>query len=541
MGSHQMGLAERERTADKEQPASSSAPVQVTGAPGATSQAILRMQRAAGNRATVATLARSSPRVQRDVEVDEGVEKLGGVLDFSGGQIGNFASWGGLAGDSSGGRMYEYGNTNTPGAQGGEAGSVIGGVASMVSIGTGIRDTAGGIGKMRKHQTGSAGYHEGARQAKSGALGVAGGMGNLGSQSLNFSSALSQVAANAGSTSHFASMNNLLGGVGGIVALPVAALATVRGMWKTGKQYARFRRLREGLENAEKAKAEKKDILKRQDEAIEEARKTRATAESDVTAAEQELAKAKKRAERKATKKSGTKTVVDLSGLESTVEQRKQVLTVLDQLIAKLQRERDTTERAVRAAEQAVLQKQARAQRGEESPEDIRAYALSKNNAGWWKKLVGVVGGLLGIGGGIAGTIAAFAAIGATAVVATASLATPIGWGLCGAAALVGIAMAGYAFWKWASKRYARLKEANPGKSRWRLVLMAINPFVNAGKSHREHMADRLYDLASDSSNAEAQQEAKQVIRELGLDYDGESMDAHPEASKKLIADKMKS
>lgn len=198
--------------------------------------------------------------------------------------------------------------------------------------------------------------------------------------------------------------------------------------------------------------------------------------------------------------------------------------------------ERGRLDQAKVAAEQKVRDAHDRAKQGAEDPDDIRAYAMRKNASGLTKKLISTVAGFIGIGGGIAGTIAAFAAIGATTVVAT-----PVGWALCGAAALIGLALAGRAFWHWFSKRHDRAKQQE-GLTGAKAFFTALNPFRKVGTSERERLARRLWEYGVGRiGDAADKAKAKSTVEALGLKWDKLNMDTHEVASIKLIQDKMAS
>lgn len=517
---------------------------------------IQRLQARAGNRATVGLLdgsiqRRNSTTVQRrnstttapqptvpapqpqdDELIAEGLDRGVGVVDTLGGQGGNWAQMGGLAGN-----QYLSGNTNTSTAQAGEGFGVIGmgtGAFSVYSASKQVHQARKGLAEEQEAGRGSEATARAAkRDLKSGSANVGQGVLNTGSQALGFTSALSQHVANStGATTGFAGANNLLGGIGGAIALPVTLASSIRMGRKTLKQYARFRKLRKNVEDPETSADEAKKALAKQKEALDALEQTLAEANLELFKSRQKLAAA-----RSAAKK-------NLVELTDKVAVRQAAVDQLEAKIRDAKTEIQSTEQAKITTEAALLEYQQRAAKGEQSPADIRAYAMHKNSAGWKKKLVSTVAGFIGVGGGMAATLAAFAGAGLAAGVSMAA-ATPVGWALCGAAAVAGLALAGYAFWKWASKRYDRLVNEGGAERGFKTFLKSINPFAKGiPDSQRQKMAVRLYELAGGSAPDATPQdvlEAQKLIADLGLDWNSLKMKDHRDASLKLIHAKMAS
>jgi hypothetical protein len=237
----------------------------------------------------------------------------------------------------------------------------------------------------------------------------------------------------------------------------------------------------------------------------------------------------------------------------ATVESLKQKLEALENDVKAAQQAKDD-------AAQRIADRQKRQEEGKEEPDDIRAYALRKNQDGRFKKIVNIVGGLLGIGGGVAAFVASFAAAGVIAA-GIAATATPVGWALCGAAALIGLAMGGYALVKWAKKRYGAInaeKEKSKGApltrgEKAKSFFSALNPFRKVGGGERQRMARRLYLYATDQipdAKPGDKAKAEETLTALGLDpselkFDQNKGDtgegSQEEAAIKLIMEKMAS
>ena len=516
-----------------------------------SAQQLFRLQRAAGNRATTAAIGRAAQQqVQRVVEddVESGVEKGGGGLDFTGGQVGHWAGGGAFGsmptspGSSHSDLAYKYGNTTTGGAGGQIGGSIaggIGGVGSTVMSSIQAEKARKKIShEVERGREGQATHREAHRQQKSSVTNaVSSGIG-VGGAGVSTAGSVSQVMANAGSTSAFAGLNNLLGGIAGIIALPIQALSTGRTVRKAAKQWKRVTELRKVVTDPEGDAAKAKEALQAHKDTIPALEATLQGAEEDLADLRQERSDLRTRKKGHSTQSKIDRIQVRIDLLQVDIDQAKQIAKDARDAVDEARAEEARLDAARVAAEQAVKDSKKRVEDEKEGPDEIAAYALAKQKSGVFKKVVSAVGGFLGIGGGIAATVASFAAIGATGVVGTAVIATPVGWALCGAAALVALAVGSWQFWKWASKRYGRAKKE--GMSKGKAFLTAINPFKKVGESRRERLAASLWEFAKNGTPAE-KTKARDTIKALGLDYDALHMERtrHKAASIKLIHDKM--
>ena len=493
---------------------------------------LLGLQRSIGNQATVALLRRQA-LIQRDDDLEEGIEKVGGGLDVSFGQISNYSSMGGIQGN-----VYQQGNVNTPGALGGGVGSAGGGLTSLTGMVLSSKQAEEARQtKNTEEQAGRKGewtHRDASRTQKTQTTNALQSAGNLTSAGLSTAGNISQVLANAGATSTFAASNNILGGTAGAVALPVQVVNTIRTIRKAYKQWDRVSKLGAKITDPKGNAATATRALDDQAEIVTGLESLLADMRASVTEAE-------------TARDQNTRGSIPWTGMNQLVLDRQAAVSALETQHTAAVTTRDQLQVAKDKAVQELADAKQRITDGKEAPADIRAYAMAKNKAGFWKKIVSVVGGVLGIGGGIAATVASIAAIGATTVVATTALATPVGWALCGAAAVIGLAMAGYAFWKWASKKYLRARES--GMSRGRAFLAAINPFEKVGQSRRERNADRLYEYAAGNSpeggvcSAQDRDEARDVLTSLGLNWSTLKLDnpTHKPAALRVIAAKMAS
>ena len=514
-------------------------------------QSTLALQRTVGNRATATLVHKQQLAVQRQIEDDEegGTEKTFGALDTVGGHVGQWsggAQFASVPNSTNTGSVSDYttGNTTTGGASGGISSA---GIGVITGLGGAITGSLGAhkAGKTMDEEEAAgrkdqAKYREAKRTRRGAIVGATTSSVGVVSQGLSGISGISQVMANAGSSTAFAGANNLIGGVGGIIALPVAAFSVSRTANKLRKQGLRFHYLRKSLVDPNTSVKEATKALENHRESIKVAIESRNVVVTDRDAIQTEL-------DRFANAKGfSSQDAERVRALRIEKDQLESAIADFDQKISDLNDQTGALDLAKATAEFKMTEMVDRAKAGQETAEDIRLYATTKNQGGVVKKTISVVGGLLGLGGGIAGTIGtlAFAGVGLAAGVATA--ATPVGWALAGAAALIGLGLAGYGFFKWYRKRLDRAgKEGLTGFQKFKT---ALNPFKKIGKSRREHMAERLWELASHapSPNPQVQQEAdksKKIIKDLGLDFDALHMGdpTQKDSSIKLIHDKMAS
>lgn len=528
----------------------------LTGGAGASSGSIQALQRSVGNRTTTAV-------VRREVDVEEGLEKTSGTTDTLSAPMNVFSGLGGLEkqqipNTTQSTEMYKMGNTNSAGAGVGASSSMLSGLASGVSMGLSSKSAInaqkkkaelldGKTGGARDTAKKEANYRDANRTHKTSGTNAVQSAGNVVGSGMSATSGVSQILNNAGSTSAFAGANNLLGGIAGCIALPIQVIATIRNSRKAAKQYKRWQALAKIWVDP---KAKSEDLAKRVnelDQILQAQEATIADLKSDKAMFERALQRIDDRATQK---KPDQRDAADRPLMEQKVADTDAAILVAEQKRDEFKDSKEKAEETRREAARTVAEAGQRKENGEETPEDIRAYAMQKNESGFFKKIVNVVGGLLGIGGGIAATVASFAAIGATAVVGTAAMATPVGWALCGAAALIGLAMGGIALVKWAKKRYETLRKTPPGgqqMSKTKAFFGAINPFKKVPGGEREHMAERLYSFATGTApgmkKPDDQDHAKQTLEALGLEPDELNLGdpSQKAAAIKLIKEKMAS
>jgi hypothetical protein len=207
--------------------------------------------------------------------------------------------------------------------------------------------------------------------------------------------------------------------------------------------------------------------------------------------------------------------------------------------------ERDTAVRVKAEIDAALGRSESAGHYGDANLDIIRAYAYKKNQRGVIKKATSFVGGLLGIGAGIASLVASIALATGAAAGAAVLMATPVGWGLAGAAAAVGIGLGLYKAVRFFSKRWAQsgqLKDqhgrALSTGARLKKTLAFWRP---VGKSRRESYAEALWKMAKDGAQPVRQREAKELIKSLGLDFDALGMGSDKDDAVKLLMAKMAS
>ncbi|MEY9947869.1 hypothetical protein ABH937_004972 [Kitasatospora sp. GAS1066B] len=177
----------------------------------------------------------------------------------------------------------------------------------------------------------------------------------------------------------------------------------------------------------------------------------------------------------------------------------------------------------------------------------IQAYAVRKNERGRIKKIITATGGALGSAGGVAALVTSIAVAAGTAAGASVLLATPVGWGLAGAAAALGLGLASYKAWKYFARRWEQLAGPDADGKPTRPALARLGKTLafwkKAGPSKREEYASALYEMAKGGPDTDRVRaaEARKTVTALGLDWDGLRMSDEPASAKKLIAAKLAS
>ena len=502
------------------------------------SDAAMHLQRLAGNRAMGSLLP-----VQRDDDLDalDSTNRGGGLVD-QGNAIGGAVT--------SGSNLPNY---RDPDVSTGQA--TVGGVTTPA-----IGIVTGGIGlgfSSKRH-------HEARTALKSQTAGTVGHKaakrdvdstgGDVAEKTLGTASGITSTVA-GGMAAGGSSTASIAGAVAAPLTLPLSVLQSVR--WGRKAHGARIRCDKlNALIKSEDAKIDPNTRLKALEENVTALETQKDELTAAVAGAQQDIADARKalRPLKKLTNPS-RRDRMKIAQLELAVQSAQDLAQRLqddiDASAANLSAavlQRDQVRTAREAMEKAVKEESAIVASGKTEQVSLRmiqAYALKKNQRGLVKKIINTIGSLIGAGAGVAGTIAAIAiAAGATAG-ASILMATPVGWALGGAAALIGLGMAGYSAWKFFSKRWKRtdsMKDAAGQKLGFGARLGKTLAFwQKTGPSRRDVFADKLYDLAKDDAgpNKGKAEEARETIKALGLDWVATDMASDKTSAVKLIAAKM--
>lgn len=520
------------------------APDHVAG-PISRADAAFQLQRQAGNRAVTALLGGGTRTltVQRDDDLDalESTNRVGGVFDTGNLVSGQVTSGHNLPG-------YSDPNFTTPqGTVGGVTTPAIGVVTSGIGLGFSSRQHHEARKKLKTQTTGTIGHRSAKRDVSSTGTDVA-------EKTLGTASGITGTVAGSMAAGG-ATGASMAGAIAAPLTVPLSVLQAVR--WGRKAHGARLRcDALNALIKSEDAKIDPNTRLKAIEDRVN-ALQTQKTEYTDaLVEAKKEVADAERTLQRfQMLRKPTPRQEIQLLNLAIQVENLrdmvKGVQADLDATTTNLDAatiERDQVKTAREAMEKAVKEESAIVASGKTEQVSLRmiqAYALKKNQRGLVKKIVNTIGSIIGAGAGVAGTVAAIAiAAGATAG-ASVLMATPVGWALGGAAALIGLTMAGYSAWKFFSKRWKRtgaMKDSSGNKLGFGARLGKTLAFwQKTGPSRRELYAERLYDLAKDDAgpNKAKAEEARETIKALGLDWVASNMASDKAASVKLITAKM--
>lgn len=422
---------------------------------------------------------------------------------------------------------------------GGVAGSAFGTVTSFAGmVGQAMKFHRGRKG--RKGATpGTAAYSAQDRELKAGGAGVA----EQGSSFVNMSTSLAAAVMNIRGVAQEA--------VGGVTAASSGAgvisgsIQSVRYIRKADKARQRVRALQQLMADEKKP-----------EDALEAANKEVGALEWTVSGDEYDLEEVE-RSLQSAIRGLGQEQIQEKK--EVWHSQIKDILRQKSEIEEHLQR--DQSELAVakvrqqeraevsRKMHEALVKQTEKVERYTESaPVDvslrqIQEYAAEKNSRGVTMKAIGAVAGLLGVGGSVAAMVAGIALAAGVAAGAGVLVATPVGWGLAGAAATVALGVAGWKTWRFFQHRWDRSAAPNSADGATPTVgqrLRRTLAFWKAsGPNEREQYAAALYEMARDGAKAERAGEARATLVALGLNWDEMSGDAA--SGRKLIADKFAS
>ena len=513
--------------------------------PGASSQAqaVLTLQRQAGNRAVSSLLSGGTMTIQRDDDLEglDAASRGGALMDVGANLSGQITSGYNLPG-------FSDPNYATPQATGGGVSTpVLGTVTGGIGIAFSSKQHHEARKALSTATPGTVGHKAAKRDYVGSATNVA--QSTYGTAS-NITSTVAGSMTAAGSSGA-----QMAGAIAAPLTVPLNVLQAVR--WGRKAHGARLRcDALKALIASEDAKIDPKTRLKALDDKVtaledqkQEYIEARVEAAKEVTALEKSLKQFQLLRRPTRTQR------MQMAELEMRVEAAKELVKNvekdIDATATDLQaatQERNLVKKAREEMEKAVTEEAAIVVSGKTEQISLRmiqAYALKKNQRGLVKKIVNTIGSIIGAGAGVAGTVAAIAiAAGATAG-ASVLMATPVGWALGGAAALIGLGMASYSAWKFFSKRWKRtgsMTDASGQKLGFGARLGKTLAFwQKTGPSRRELYADKLYELAKDDAgpNKAKADEARATITSLGLDWVGSNMAADKPNSVKLIALKM--
>lgn len=245
----------------------------------------------------------------------------------------------------------------------------------------------------------------------------------------------------------------------------------------------------------------------------------------------------------------------------SALQEQKEALKELDdqQGLQKNQREIEQTQDELDLAPQfhgsavQVLHESAAATHQDQPPslDEIRAYAIKKNERGVLKKVIGSYAALVGAAAGVASTVAAIALAAGAVSGAAVLMATPVGWALAGAAALIGLTLFSINLvrgWKKRFKQQAKFDKQGNYNSFGKRLRKSMR-FWKKPPGKRDLYAARLVDLAWDD-DATTRYDARQILFALVgekkhkssvPDYDKPFSSAERKALVKIVTAKMAS
>ena len=506
--------------------------------PMSRSDAAMHLQRLAGNRALGSLLT-----IQRDDDLDAGdtANRFGGALEQGNTVSGNVTS---------GYNLPNYSDPDASTAQsnlGGVTTPAIGIVTGGVGLGFSAKRHHDARTALKTTTSGTVGHKAAKRDVDSTG-------GDVAEKTLGTASGITSTVA-GGMAAGGSATASIAGAVAAPLTLPLSVLQTVR--WGRKAHGARIRCDKlNALIKSEDAKIDPTTRLKALDERVTALDQQKVDLADALIEANKDVAVAKK-AVRDLSRKRGRnrREEMDLRMLQVKAQAAEDLAKSLqDDIDATTANhsaavlERSQVDTAREAMEKAVKEESAIVASGKTEQVSLRmiqAYALKKNQRGLVKKIINTIGSLIGAGAGVAGTVVAIAiAAGATAG-ASVLMATPVGWALGGAAALIGLGMAGYSAWKFFSKRWKRtdsMKDAAGQKLGFGARLgKTLKFWEKTGPSRREIYADKLYDLAKDDAgpNKGKAEEARETIKALGLDWVATGMASDKTSAVKLIAAKM--
>lgn len=496
-------------------------------------QQLLALQRSAGNAAAVRWMTSTKPGGPPPAgpSLSAAAEKAGDVT--SAGDANNQFTGASVAGG------YRNPDATTNAAQyGSVVGSGVGTVTSAAGlVGQGVRFHRARMDR-KNAKPGTAEDHALGRDMKAGA----GGTAEQGLSFVNMSTGLAAAVMNLKHVVQAAVSGVAAASSGiGVVAASVQSVRFIRKADRARRRVAALQRLMDDQNKPKQALRAANDQVEALQKAVNDGRTDVETAEASFEKALWEQAQQEVRGAE-----------VDFALLVRLLERADQAQAALERDQADLEAARiRQDERAVTSAKmQDALEKQtekAKRYRGgaveDISLRDIQEYAARKNSRGTTMKAIGAVAGLLGVGGSIVSMVAGVALAAGVAAGAGVLVATPVGWGLAGAAATVALGSAGWKTWRFFQHRWeqsaAPETAGGPTPSRRDRLRRTLAVWKDVGPNERDQHAAALYEMARDETRPERVKEARDTLVALGLSWD--EMKDDSVNGKKLIAAKFAS
>lgn len=498
---------------------------------GDSARQLLALQRAAGNSAAARWVNGTTP----------GSSTTGSSLSAAAEKVGDLTSASDannqFTGASAAGTFRDPSASTNAAQYGGVAGSGIGTLTSATGlVGQSVKFHRAHM--LRKNaRPGTAAHRAADVERKAGA----GGTAEQGLSFVNMTTGFASAVMNLKQVAQ-AAVSGVAAASSG-VGVAASAVQSVRFIRKADRARQRVERLRTLMADEDRPS----QALRGADKEVEALQKAVIDGTADLDAAN--IAFEKETWEQARRKVEGGEP--DYSLLVSLLKQSDHAQVTLDrdrvelQAARSRQRERESVSGRMREALREQTEKVQRYRggaAGDVSLREIQEYAAGKNSRGVTMKAVSAVAGLLGIGGSIASMIAGIAMAAGVAAGASVLVATPVGWGLAGAAATVALGVTGWKAWRFFQHRWQQTAVTDVSgeiPSTGRRLRRTLAFWRALDPNERTSHAAALYEMARDETKADRATEARRTLVALGLNWD--EMRDDPKNGKKLIAAKLAS
>lgn len=505
----------------------------MTGKQGVLSpQQLLALQRSAGNATAVQLVTGTKPGgPPAGPSLSAAAEKAGDVT--SAGDANNQFTGASVAGG------YKNPDATTNAAQyGSVVGSGVGTLTSAAALASqGVKLHRARMGR-KNAEPGTAEDHALGRDVKAGA----GGTAEQGLSFVNMSTGLASAVMNLKHVVQAAVSGAAAASSGvGVIAASVQTVRFIRKADRARRRVAALQKLMDDQNKPKQALKAANDQVEALQRAVTDGRVDAETADASFEDALWEQARQEARGAE-----------VDFALLVRLLERADQAQAALarDQADLEAARTRQEERAVVSAKMQDALEKQTekvKRYRGaaveDISLRDIQEYAARKNTRGTTMKAIGAVAGLLGVGGSIASMVAGVVLAAGVAAGAGVLVATPVGWGLAGAAATVALGSAGWKAWRFFRHRWEQSAAPETAgahtPSRRDRLRRTLAFWKDVGPNERDQHAAALYEMARDETKPERVEGARDTLLALGLSWDEMKDDSLN--GRKLIAAKFAS